>query len=450
MLDADETTNSVATIEGASESAANRTLKSSVTSYMNGLVAPLQRRQFQLFFAGQTISTLGDAFYVVVLPWIILSNGGTAEELGFVLGAYGLTRLATLLVGGILSDRISSRRVMLLADIARTILTGLMAFEVTGNHFSLPVVIATVAALGLFTGLFVPASYAILPDLLPKKELQAGNALNTSALQFATLLGSGIAGIIVARLQPDVALVIDALSFAVSAFSLAAIGKPVNVAAQQPAEQGNAQSSPADAPVAPPEETKISFAQYCRTSRLFQITILVVTVTFLTIGGTLGVALPIYAHGPLAAGANGYGLLLALFGAGELIGGLAVGGFGRLPHRPVVVLVMQIAQAITFIAVPLFWNLAVVGVILAFAGVLNGLINVLYFTLIEEYNPAHLMGRIWGVVMFATFGLYPISVTLGGFVTDRYGPIVMFLATGITLIVAAVIGLLQREIREIA
>jgi len=42
-----------------------------------------------------------------------------------------------------------------------------------------------------------------LPDLLPKKELQAGNALNTSALQFATLLGSGIAGIIIARLQPE-------------------------------------------------------------------------------------------------------------------------------------------------------------------------------------------------------------------------------------------------------
>jgi len=111
---------------------------------MNGLGAPLQRRQFQWFFTGQTISTLGDAFYVIALPWIIPEQWGEWRGIGPHPGAYGLARLITILVGGVLSDRIKCAQSYVLADIARTVLTGLMAFEVVGNHFSLPLIITTV------------------------------------------------------------------------------------------------------------------------------------------------------------------------------------------------------------------------------------------------------------------------------------------------------------------
>jgi len=118
---------------------------------------------------------------------------------------------------------------------------------------------------------------------------------------------------------------------------------------------------------------------------------------------------------PSQPGPMGYGLLLALFGAGELIGGLAAGGLGRFAppsgHCP------ADADSPGYYPLPPFpcsGTSRQSASFSCFAGVLNGLINVLYFTLIEEYNPAHLMGRIWGVVMFATFGLYPISVNPRG------------------------------------
>ncbi len=80
-----------------------------------GAFSPLNVRNFTLLFGGQTISVIGDALYLVALPWLVLTTGGSAQELGIVLAAYGIPRALSMLVGGWLSDRLRPRRVMLIA-----------------------------------------------------------------------------------------------------------------------------------------------------------------------------------------------------------------------------------------------------------------------------------------------------------------------------------------------
>src|SRR5713226_2424438 len=107
--------------------------------FMGNMLAPLGVRDFRLLFIGQMISSLGDMFYAVALPWLMLSSGHTPQELGIVLAAYGVPRVATLIVGGILSDKLGPRRVMLLADIMRALLVGVLAVLVfTGRTGVLP------------------------------------------------------------------------------------------------------------------------------------------------------------------------------------------------------------------------------------------------------------------------------------------------------------------------
>ncbi len=91
-------------------------------------------RNFSLLFGGQTISIIGDALYMVALPWLILTTGGSAQELGIVLTAYGIHRVASMLVGGWLSDRLRPRMVMLIADAARLLLMALLAALALGGH----------------------------------------------------------------------------------------------------------------------------------------------------------------------------------------------------------------------------------------------------------------------------------------------------------------------------
>src|SRR5690242_21265703 len=119
--------------------------------------SPLKVRNFQLLFSGQTISVIGDALYLVALPWLILTTGGSPQELGVVLAAYGVPRALSMLLGGWLSDRLGPRKVMLIADAARLLLVGLLALIAIGRHPLLWQLCAIAVPLGAFGGAFLPA-----------------------------------------------------------------------------------------------------------------------------------------------------------------------------------------------------------------------------------------------------------------------------------------------------
>jgi len=138
---------------------------------------PLKVRNFTLLFGGQTISVIGDALYTVALPWLVLTTGGSVEELGTVLATYGIPRALSMLAGGWLSDRLCPRRVMLIADAVRLLLVGLLAVIAMGGHPTLFQLCVIAVPLGAFGGAFLPASQSILPETLNTGDLQAGNGL---------------------------------------------------------------------------------------------------------------------------------------------------------------------------------------------------------------------------------------------------------------------------------
>ncbi len=120
-------------------------------------LAPLRVRNFRLLFSGQMLSTIGDMFYAVALPWLMLSSGKSPQELGIVLAAYGVTRVATVLLGGLLSDRLGPRWVMLLSDVMRAILLGLLVVLVASGQTAVLPLAAVSAPLGAWSKRCRPA-----------------------------------------------------------------------------------------------------------------------------------------------------------------------------------------------------------------------------------------------------------------------------------------------------
>src|SRR5262245_26732851 len=280
--------------------------------YLRTIREPLRYRDFRLLFGGQLISVLGDQFFAVALPWFVLTAGGSPQDLGLILSAYGVPRIGSVLLGGMLADRWRPRRVMLLADAARAVVVGGLAALALFAHPDFQQIGALAVALGLFDGFFIPASWAVVPDVLPEKALQAGNSLSFSWTQLANLVGPSIAGLAVAAFQSGVALAVDALTFVVSTLALAAMrGGRMRVAPQVAAE-----NAAGDAPVA------TSFRRFLLHSRLFQLILLVVIVLNLVLNGMIEVGLPALAKQTFESGASGYGVMLTGFGAGALLGGL--------------------------------------------------------------------------------------------------------------------------------
>ena len=182
---------------------------------------PLAVRDFRLLGLGQLASTVGDYCYAVALPWLILSNHGSTVLLGTVLACYGVPRTVLIPLGGILSDRLSPRTIMLIADATRCVLVAALAAIAVPRLISVAVLGPVAALLGAGEGLFLPAAGAIVPSLLPSESLQSGNGISAAMTQVGSIAGPVLGGVLVTTLGSAPAFAVDAASFAISAIALA-------------------------------------------------------------------------------------------------------------------------------------------------------------------------------------------------------------------------------------
>src|SRR6266700_1025630 len=95
--------------------------------------SPLSVRNFRLLWIGEGISLLGDQFYMIALPWLVLQLTGSALALGTVIALAGIPRALFMLVGGAFADRFSPRSVMIASNLARLVLVAALAALVLTN-----------------------------------------------------------------------------------------------------------------------------------------------------------------------------------------------------------------------------------------------------------------------------------------------------------------------------
>src|SRR3954465_8151293 len=96
--------------------------------------SPLSVRNFRLLWIGEGISLLGDQFYLIALPWLVLQITGSALALGTLMALASIPRALFMLVGGALVDRFSPRAVMVASNFARLVLVGLLSALVLTNN----------------------------------------------------------------------------------------------------------------------------------------------------------------------------------------------------------------------------------------------------------------------------------------------------------------------------
>jgi MFS family permease len=185
-----------------------------------------------------------------------------------------------------------------------------------------------------------------------------------------------------------------------------------------------------------------------RTSRLARGTLLIFIMIGLVSGGLIEVALPAMVHGPMHGNASGFGLILVAWGAGAFVGAITSGVLGKLRHKGIFMLAGGLIMAV-FIALLPTWGIAGAVVCMALAGFGGSIVNVVLFTAVQMDIPRHLMGRVMSLLLFGSFGVYPLSVAAAGVLSDRLGPASFFPVAGVLLALAMLFGLTQRAFRAI-
>jgi MFS family permease len=397
---------------------------------------PLAIRDFRLLSGGQFASTIGDYCYAIALPWYVLSSHGTTILLGTVLACYGVPRMVLIPVGGTLVDRLSPRAVMLMADSARCVLVGVLVLLATRHSVSLTYLGPTAALIGAGEGLFIPASFAILPSVLESSQLTAGNGLFAAFQQGGSFLGPAIGGVVVALAAPAPAFGIDAASFAISALSLAFI---------------RGRSAPATTPDTTPDTTPEAapaggVLQLLRTSPVLQLIVVIVIAANLTGAGLGEIALPALAHQRYAA--SGYGALLCCIAAGAIVGSLIATRSGGLRRPAVAASLVFGGEAVAIAVAPFLGGLPGMAAALVLMGLGNGLGNAMMMPRIQAWAPPQLLGRVMGLVMLCAFGSAPVSVELTGVFVHHFGTVPFFPIAGGVVGVVVLAALTSRQWRN--
>ncbi len=250
---------------------------------------------------------------------------------------------------------------------------------------------------------------------------------------------------VVAAFTAGTGLVIDAATFVVSAVSLAMMRAASLITPSKREEEVDAETSSASAEE---QDAQVSFGHFLRTSWLIQAILLIATVGGFCWGGLLEVALPALVHGPMHGSASGYGAILAACTGGALAGSIFAGMLGKLKHKGLIMLLDGLLMAVSMALVPVGGVFGAM-VWMLIAGAVNSITNVQLFTIIQLIVPRHLLGRVMGVLMFGSFGMYPISAALVGVLSNHFGPAILFPCSALLFGLVVLLGFTQKALREI-
>ncbi len=299
-------------------------------------VGCLREQSFRLLFTSQLLSAVGDTVASVAVPFAIIALGGGAGDIGLVLGARAVPLVLFLLVGGVWSDRMSRRTVMIASDAVRAGCQATFATILLLGVGGVPAIVAITFVYGTAEAFFRPALSGILPQSVSPERLQEAYGLIAMTPAVGMLAGGILGGTAVALISPAGAIALDAATFAV-AIVLLAFARFRAVALAQPGRSFIA-------------DLREGWDAFRRRSWLV---VVVVGESFYA----LLVMPAIFVAGPLVAeeyldGATSYAAIVSAFGLGFVTGGLIV---ARLkPRRPLV-----LAYAVTLPFVGTFIALSV-------------------------------------------------------------------------------------------
>lgn len=419
------------------------------------LLAPLRVRDFRLVWFGESVSLLGDQFHLVALSWLVLGLTGSGLALGTVLFAAAVPRGVFVLVGGVLSDRISPRRLMLWSNLIRAVVTTVIAALVLGARIEIWQLVLAGVAFGTVDAFFYPAIGTIVARLVPVEQLAPANAMLQGTQQLMGTVGPALAGVAIATVGVGAAFVVDAITFVVAATAVWLVAgvrsDTAPSAAPPPADADipvDPRHSPAELAAAPAPEaadrgsvlaSMLEGGSVVLGDPMMRMIVLLSTAFNVAFTGPIVVGLPWLVQVRFLGDSTLLGLLFAAFGGGSVIGVVLAGMLPRTSRLGSLLVVFATALGIGLGAIGLA-SAPIVGVILFLIGGGVGYMNIAIVSWAQARTEPRLLGRTMSFLMFGGVVGAPVSLAVAGAVVDLDAT-ALFLAAGGLVVATAMAGL---------
>jgi MFS family permease len=393
----------------------------------------LRHRDFRLLWAGQTVSQVGDAAFIVALGWRAFTLTHRASSLGIVLSVESLGLVATLLIGGVLADRHSRKLLLIGSDGARALVIGALAAVDGAGHLSFGILIAFVAVHGLGSGLFQPAFGGIVPLLVDEPSLGSANALVGISRQAAFVVGPALAGGIYGLAGSSAIFAVDAASFVVSATFLA-------FARPRAYERGPAERLR--------RELTTGFRYVVKVPWLW-ITIGTFSIVLLVGYAALQVLLPKLVQQEWHGGVGSYGLLFTLQGVGMVIGSVVLGQTAPKRRRGTLIYTLFVANSAFGVLLGLSPWYGGAAALQVGRGFCIGFAITLWDTMLMQRVPQQMLARVISMDWFGSLGLMPAGLGIWAALSGLAAPGTLIAASSAFCTALFLVGLSDRRIRAV-
>lgn len=389
--------------------------------YVTEREVPLRRnRDFQSLWISQFLSAVGKEATEVAYPLLILATTGSVTYAAAVGSAQMVAAGLMSIPGGWLADRCDRRLVLILCDVVRAGLLALLCVLIATGQAGMLAVFATAVGSAVCLGVVNPAALAAVKHLVPPSQLTSATAQNQIRPHAAMTLGSPLGGSLfaVGRAMPFLAA---AVTFALSVVSLLFVSRPM-------------------------QEPLVRHAESRRTMAGFQ-AIRAQPIILLWLVWVIGSNMAFNHTGTFLAliatarerGATDptIGLMLAIAGAGGVVGALVAGWLvRRLSPSAVFVVSAWLGPfaAILLVTVP---GVISLGVIVACVFVRAPAVNALFYAYVAVLVPDRVQGRVLGLAMFVSLFSTPLGILGIGAIFDHAGPTWVFIAMGALSALAA-------------
>ncbi len=176
---------------------------------------------FLRLWAAQSISVFGSQFTELALPLVaVLSLRASPAEMGVLSAMRVAPFLLFGLIVGVVVDRVRRRPVMIIADVGRAAVLGVVPLGLAAGALGMPHLYAVAFLVGTLTVCFAVAYQAYIPSLVPRSHIVEGNSKLEASRSLAQLSGPTSAGLLIQAMSAAAAIVVDALSFLASAVLL--------------------------------------------------------------------------------------------------------------------------------------------------------------------------------------------------------------------------------------
>lgn len=388
-------------------------------------------KNFRRVWLAQLLSGLGDSLYFISLMWLIWDTTKSTVHSGLYAIVYDIPQLLLGLWIGVVINRFKLKKVIVMSDLIRALGGFIVLIIIITGHFNIYILYGAILIEGIMLVICSPATSSLIPKIVPKEKLETANATSQLTNRIISVAGYGLGGLIYTSLGALFSIIVNILSFLISAFLVNKVDQEIENKQQNKLTLR--------------EDFKDGFI-YLKTEPA--IIIIFAIGILMNVGGSpITILGPAYSEKVLHSGATGYGVIQASWLVGMALGALVIGSRSRGKLWITLSLgffIQGVAQFLFGLSNSLFFSIICIFI----HGAFMSIANIPLFSFVQRHVPEKQLPHVFSILGTVVMAVNPLAFAASGYLANVIGIQQTYLLGSIFPVIATLLIVIPPWLRE--